>query len=68
MEDQFKKKMDLKSEKVAKNEIHRMKNIVRAKKISVPRVGYLGPDAASSNQVNFLFGFFYQLFLFLFNH
>lgn len=51
MEDQFQKKMDMRSEKVAKNEIKRMKNIVRAKKIDVPRTGYLGPEAASSTQV-----------------
>lgn len=52
MEDQFQKKMDLRSEKVASNEIKRMKNIVRAKKVALPRTGYLGPDAASSQQVN----------------
>lgn len=52
MEDQFAKKQSLKSERVAKNEIHRMRNIVRAKKIPVPRTGYLGPDAASSSEVS----------------
>lgn len=51
MEDQFQKKIDMRSEKVAKNEIKRMKNIVRAKKIAVPRAGYLGPEAASASQV-----------------
>lgn len=51
MEDQFQKKMDLRSEKVANNEIKRMKNIVRAKKMEVPRTGYLGPEAASSAQL-----------------
>lgn len=51
MEDQFKKKMDLRNEKVAKNEIQRMKNIVRAKKMEVPRTGYLGPEAATSSQL-----------------
>lgn len=52
MEDQFEKKQSLKSDKVAKNEIQRMRNIVRAKKIPMPRSGYLGPEAASSSQVN----------------
>lgn len=52
MEDQFEKKANLKSEKVAKNEIQRMRNIVRAKKMPMPRSGYLGPEAASSNQVS----------------
>lgn len=51
MEDQFQKKIDMRSEKVAANEIKRMKNIVRAKKIPVPRAGYLGPEAASSTQL-----------------
>lgn len=51
MEDMFKKKMDLRNEKVAKNEIQRMKNIVRAKKVEMPRGGYLGPEAASSTQL-----------------
>lgn len=50
-EDMFQKKKDLRDEKVAKNEIQRMKNIVRAKKLEVPRSGYLGPEAASSNQL-----------------
>lgn len=51
MEDQFEKKKNLKSEKVAKNEIQRMRNIVRARKIPMPRSGYMGPEAASSGQV-----------------
>lgn len=51
MEDQFAKKADLRNEKVAKNEIQRMKNIARAHKVVVPRAGYLGPDAASSKQL-----------------
>lgn len=51
MEDQFQKKLDMRSEKVAKNEVQRMKNIVRAKKIEVPRTGYLGPEAASATEL-----------------
>lgn len=51
MEDMFQKKIDLRQEKVAKNEIQRMKNIVRAKRQEAPRVGYLGPEAASSTQL-----------------
>ena len=50
-EDMFQKKIDLRNEKVAKNEIQRMKNIVRAKKLDIPRAGYLGPEAASSQQL-----------------
>lgn len=52
MEDQFAKKQSLKSEKVAKNEIKRMRNIVKAKKIPIPRTGYLGPEAAASTDVS----------------
>ncbi|XP_037810100.1 ribosome biogenesis regulatory protein homolog [Lucilia sericata] len=51
MEDMFQKKIDLRNEKVAKNEIQRMKNIVRAKKEEVPRSGYLGGEAATSGQL-----------------
>ncbi|XP_067647895.1 ribosome biogenesis regulatory protein homolog [Eurosta solidaginis] len=50
-EDMFQKKIDLRNEKVAKNEIQRMKNIVRAKKVEVPRSGYFGPEVASSGQL-----------------
>lgn len=49
--DMFQKKIDLRSERVAKNEIQRMRNIVRAKKQEVPRSGYLGAEAATSNQL-----------------
>lgn len=52
MEDQFEKKKNLKSEKVAKNELQRMRNIVKAKKMPVPRIGYAGPEAASSSDVS----------------
>lgn len=58
MEDQFAKKMEAKSEKVAKNEIQRMRNIVKAKKGAIPRTGYLGPETASSGDVSLLFFFF----------
>ena len=50
-EDMFQKKTDLRIEKIGKNEIHRMRNIVRAKKLEVPRSGYLGQEAATSNQL-----------------
>lgn len=50
-EDMFQKKIDLRDEKVAKNEIQRMKNIVRAKKVGIPRGGYFGPEVASSGQL-----------------
>lgn len=54
MEDQFAKKAEAKSEKVAKNEIQRMRNIVKAKRGAIPRTGYLGPETASSKDVSLL--------------
>lgn len=54
MEDQFEKKANAKGEKVAKNEIQRMRNIVKAKKGAIlPRTGYLGPDTATSSDVSY---------------
>lgn len=51
MEDQFQKKKDLRSEKVAKNEIQRMKNVARAKKITIPRTGILGSETPTSTEL-----------------
>lgn len=53
MEDQFAKKANVKAENVAKNEIKRMRNIVKAKKGAIPRTGYLGPDTATSADVSY---------------
>lgn len=52
MEDQFQKKIDLKNERVAKNEMQRLKNIARAQKIKVPRVGILDSNVSSSKELN----------------
>lgn len=49
--DMFQEKRDLRIERIAKNEISRMKNIARAKKIQTPRTGFLGPDSASSKEL-----------------
>ncbi|XP_014014999.2 ribosome biogenesis regulatory protein homolog [Salmo salar] len=46
-EDQFAKRNKAKKEKVAKNELHRLRNIARAQKIKVPGVG-LTPTAQQS--------------------
>jgi len=51
LEDQFAKKKQLKDDKVAKNEIKRMKNIARAHKVKMPRVGYVSAETASSKDV-----------------
>lgn len=51
MEDQFKKKVDLKNERVAKNEMQRLKNIARAQKIKVPRVGILDSNVSTSKEL-----------------
>lgn len=49
--DMFKEKRDLRIERVAKNEVARMKNIARAKKIATPRTGFIGAESASSKQL-----------------
>ncbi|GAB0092296.1 Ribosome biogenesis regulatory protein [Sergentomyia squamirostris] len=51
MEDQFQKKKDIRKERIAKNEIQRMKNIARAQKIKIPRVGIPNSEAASSKEL-----------------
>lgn len=51
MEDQFQKKIDLKNERVAKNEMQRLKNIARAQKIKVPRVGILDSNVSTSKEL-----------------
>ncbi|XP_059619837.1 ribosome biogenesis regulatory protein homolog [Phlebotomus argentipes] len=51
MEDQFQKKKELKKERVAKNELQRMRNVARAQKLKIPRVGITNPAAASSKEL-----------------
>lgn len=52
MTDMFKKKTDLKNERVAKNEIARMKNIARAQKVQIPRAGFVSEDSASAKDLH----------------
>lgn len=48
----YEKKAGEKSEKVAKNELQRLKNIARARKVKIPRVGLpVTSDKASATQV-----------------
>lgn len=63
MEDQFAKKANIKADSVAKNEIKRMRNIVKAKKGAIPRTGYLGPDTASSSDVNVIHLINHELYI-----
>lgn len=54
MTDMYEKKAGEKSEKVAKNELQRLKNIARAKKVKIPRVGLpTTSDKASATQVTY---------------
>lgn len=53
MTDMYEKKASEKSEKVAKNELQRLKNIARSKKVKIPRVGLPTSDKASATQVNY---------------
>ncbi|XP_041978447.1 ribosome biogenesis regulatory protein homolog [Aricia agestis] len=53
MTDMYEKKASEKSEKVAKNELQRLKNIARAKKVKIPRVGLpVTSDKASATQLS----------------
>lgn len=51
MEDQFAKKAELKSERVAKNEMQRLRNIAKSKNLKVPRMGVLNPDVLTAKDV-----------------
>lgn len=51
MEDQFAKRIETKSEKVAKNELQRLRNIARARKVKIPRVGITNPDSSTAKEV-----------------
>lgn len=68
MEDQFAKKANAKAENVAKNEIKRMRNIVKAKKGAIPRTGYLGPDTASAADVSLILIYLKAMNCFQFQH
>jgi len=52
MTDMFQKKKDLKNERVAKNEIARMKNIARAQKVQIPRAGFVTEESASAKELH----------------
>ncbi|KAL0892797.1 hypothetical protein ABMA27_014495 [Loxostege sticticalis] len=52
MTDMYEKKATEKSEKVSKNELQRLKNIARARKVKIPRVGIpVTSDKASATQL-----------------
>ncbi|KAI5651697.1 ribosome biogenesis regulatory protein (RRS1) domain-containing protein [Phthorimaea operculella] len=52
MTDMYEKKATEKSEKVAKNELQRLKNMARARKVKIPRVGIpVTSDKASATQL-----------------
>lgn len=52
MEDQFAKKATAKGERVAKNELQRLRNIAKAKNVKVPRMGLTNPDVSSAKDVS----------------
>ncbi|XP_023015633.1 ribosome biogenesis regulatory protein homolog [Leptinotarsa decemlineata] len=51
MEDQFAKKSQATSEKVAKNELQRLRNIAKAKKIKIPRVGVTNSEVSTAKDL-----------------
>lgn len=52
MVDQFEKVSKAKSERVAKNELQRLRNIAKARNVKVPRVGLTEVDKSTSNDVS----------------
>lgn len=52
LEDQFAKKTEAKIERVAKNELQRLRNIAKARNVKVPRVGITNPDVVSSKDLS----------------
>lgn len=54
MEDQFAKKIEAKSEKIAKNELQRLRNIAKAKNVKIPRFGLTNPDVSSAKDVIYI--------------
>ena len=53
MEDQFEKKRFERSERIAKNELQRLRNIAKSKKVELPRVGILNSDVSTAKDVSF---------------
>ncbi|KAB0793616.1 hypothetical protein PPYR_13236 [Photinus pyralis] len=51
MEDQFLKKKTGKRENVAKNELQRLRNIAKAKKIKIPRLGLTNSELSSAKEL-----------------
>ncbi|GJQ73311.1 hypothetical protein Trydic_g13682 [Trypoxylus dichotomus] len=51
LEDQFAKKAEVKTERVAKNELQRLRNIAKSRNIKVPRMGLLNPDVSSAKDL-----------------
>ncbi|XP_033739502.1 ribosome biogenesis regulatory protein homolog isoform X2 [Pecten maximus] len=51
-EDQFEKRLKAKSERTAKNELHRLRNIARSQKTKVPGVGLTPTEAPSKDYVS----------------
>jgi regulator of ribosome biosynthesis len=52
MEDQFAKRATAKTERVAKNELHRLKNLAAAKNIKVPKTGLALTDHLGAKQLH----------------
>lgn len=52
MEDQFEKSSDAKAERVAKNELQRLRNIAKSRNVKIPRVGVTEVDKSSAKDVS----------------
>jgi len=51
-EDQFEKKTEAKSERVAKNELQRLKNIARSRNVKVPTTGLVPTEKPTRNELH----------------
>ncbi|KAJ8915972.1 hypothetical protein NQ315_016649 [Exocentrus adspersus] len=51
LEDQFVKRNESKNEKIAKNELQRLRNIARARKVKIPRVGITNSDVSTAKDL-----------------
>jgi len=51
MEDQFEKRAETKAENVSKNELQRLRNLARSKKVDVPKAGLTSKEKPTKNEV-----------------
>lgn len=58
-EDQFAKKSEAKGERIAKNELQRLRNIAKSRNVKIPKMGLLNTDTASAKDVSYQCLYYY---------